>query len=249
MRVLVYAEAVDVATEGAVWYARRIGGGTFTAIHVPGKKTDSGIKARWFDLTEGDPRLTVSAVGSDPTKVVLDTIAAMRDDSDEPITVVLAEQFRKPSLRMAAQSAQFRLKLRLLVEPGIVVADVPAVGSSRRPEGRVPDWLAVRVLADGLDDATRRAVDYAGLLGESDVRAVHIGDRDWADDELGLPVDSEPEQGSLGEAVLAYIRRLTDDPAVRREPHPARAAAREHAPPARPAGARDQAVPALRART
>lgn len=49
-RVLVYAEAVDVAAEGAVWYARRIGGGSFGALHVPGPQTDTGISARWFDL-------------------------------------------------------------------------------------------------------------------------------------------------------------------------------------------------------
>ena len=57
--VLVYVEAVDVAAEGAVWYARRIGGGTFRALHVPGKNTDTGISARWFDLTGGEPRLDV----------------------------------------------------------------------------------------------------------------------------------------------------------------------------------------------
>jgi hypothetical protein len=43
-----------VATEGAVWYARRIGAGSFSAVHVPGKDTDTGIKARWFDLTGGE---------------------------------------------------------------------------------------------------------------------------------------------------------------------------------------------------
>ena len=63
MRVLVYAEAVDVATEGAVWYARRISGGSFSAVHVPGKDTDSGINARWFDLTGGEPRLDVKSEG------------------------------------------------------------------------------------------------------------------------------------------------------------------------------------------
>jgi len=64
-RVLVFAEALDVAAEGAVWYARRIGGGTFEAVHVPGKSTDSGIHARWFDFTGGEPRLvhTVRGVG------------------------------------------------------------------------------------------------------------------------------------------------------------------------------------------
>ena len=145
---------------------------------------------------------------------MLEAIAALRHDSGDIVTVVLPEQFQKRSLLAAAQRAQFRLKLRLLVEPGVVVADVPAVTSDRRPEGRVPERLVVRVLADGPDDATRRAVDYARLLGEGDLRAVHVGDRSWRDDELGLPVDVEPEQDRLGDAVLAYVRRLTDDPAT-----------------------------------
>jgi nucleotide-binding universal stress UspA family protein len=213
-RVLVYAEAVDVAAEGAVWYARLIGAGVFTALHVAGKNTDTGINARWFDLTGGEPRLEILPQGTDATKAVLQHVAELRGRDDDVVTVVLPEQFQKRSLMAAAQRAQFRLKLRLLVEPGVVVADVPTVTSERRPEGKVPEKLHVRVLVDTLDDASRRAVEYASLLGRSDLRGVHFGDRDWSDDDLGLPVDDEPEQGRLGDAVLAYVRRLTADPAA-----------------------------------
>ena len=212
-RVLVYAEAVDVAAEGAVWYARQISGGPFSALHVPGKSTDTGIHARWFDLTGGDPRLDVLPPETDATKAVLDAIARLRVDG-ETVTVVLPEQFRKRSLMAAAQRAQFRLKLRLLVEPGVVVADVPTVTSERRPEGRVPEHLAVRVIAGQLDDATRQAVAYAQGLGVEDLRGVHFGDRAWDEAELGIPVDDEPQDGKLGDAMLAYARRLTDDPTV-----------------------------------
>ena len=212
-RVLVYAEAVDVAAEGAVWYARQISGGPFSALHVPGKSTDTGIHARWFDLTGGDPRLDVLPPETDATKAVLDAIAWLRVDG-ETVTVVLPEQFRKRSLMAAAQRAQFRLKLRLLVEPGVVVADVPTVTSERRPEGRVPEHLAVRVIAGQLDDATRQAVAYAQGLGVEDLRGVHFGERAWDEAELGIPVDDEPQEGRLGDAMLAYARRLTDDPTV-----------------------------------
>jgi len=212
-RVLVYAEAVDVAAEGAVWYARQISGGPFSALHVPGKSTDTGIHARWFDLTGGDPRLDVLPPETDATKAVLDAIARLRVDG-ETVTVVLPEQFRKRSLMAAAQRAQFRLKLRLLVEPGVVVADVPTVTSERRPEGRVPEHLAVRVIAGQLDDATRQAVAYAQGLGVEDLRGVHFGERAWDEAELGIPVDDEPQEGRLGDAMLAYARRLTDDPTV-----------------------------------
>jgi nucleotide-binding universal stress UspA family protein len=212
-RVLVYAEAVDVAAEGAVWYARRIGGGEFRALHVPGPNTDSGISARWFDLTGGEPKLDVHPPGSDAIGEVLEAVASLREQDGDVVTVVLPEQFRKRSLMAAAQRAQFRLKLRLLVEPGVVVADVPAVTSERRPEGKVPRLLAVRVLADASDDATRRAVEYATGLGEEDVRAVHFGDA-TLEGELGLPVDVEPQPSRLGDAILGYVRRHTDDPST-----------------------------------
>jgi nucleotide-binding universal stress UspA family protein len=213
-RVLVYAEAVDVAAEGAAWYARRIGGGTFAALHVPGKGTDTGIRARWFDLTGGEPHLHVLPPGTDATKAVLTEIEALREGEDRIVTVVLPEQFRRRSLMAAAQRDQFRLKLRLMVEPNVVVADVPTVTSERRPEGKAPERLLVRVIAGQLDDATTRAVEYARSLGEPDLRAVHFGERTWEDSELGLSVDDEPQPGRLGDAILTYVRRLTDDPTV-----------------------------------
>jgi nucleotide-binding universal stress UspA family protein len=214
-RVLVYAEAVDVAAEGAVWYARSISQGSFEALHVPGRKTDTGIHARWFDLTCGESRLEILEPGSDPTTAVLEAVARLRDESDDTVvTVVLPEQFQKRSLFAAAQRAQFRLKLRLLVEPRTVVADVPAVASRRRPEGKGPERLAVRVLAGDADDALRQALDYARTLGATDVRAVHFGERDWDAADLDLPVDDEPLGSRLGDSVLDYVRRLTADPAA-----------------------------------
>jgi hypothetical protein len=210
-RVLVYAEALDVAAEGAIWYARRIGGGRFDALHVAGKNTDTGIHARWFDFTGGEPRLDVRPAGTDPQEAVLGEVARLRTEG-AVVTVVLPEQFRKRSLLAAAQRAQFRLKLRLLVEPQVVVADVPAVTSERRPEGHVPERLVVRVITGEPDEATRRAIEYARGLGADDLRAVHFGEREWGDD-LGIPVDDTPLDGRLGDAILAYVRPLTAEPA------------------------------------
>ena len=214
--MLIFAEALDVAAEGAVWYARRIGGGTFEAVHVPSKSTDTGIHARWFDFTGGEPRLDVRPPGSDPMEVVLGKVAELRgNDAGVVVTVVLPEQFRKRSLLAAAQRAQFRLKLRLLTEPGVVVADVPAVTSERRPEGHTPDRLILRVLAGAPDERTKRAIEYAqGLPGVEELRALHFGSRDWEDSELGIPVDDAPLDGRLGDSILAEVRKLTADPAT-----------------------------------
>ncbi len=209
-RVLVYVEAVDVAAEGAVWYASLVAGGAYSALHVPGKNTDTGIRARWFDLTGGDSLLEIRPQGTDPIAAVLEAVERLRAHTEETIvTVVLPERFERRSLLEAAQRAQFRLKLRLLVEPRTVVADVPAVTSRLRPEGQTPQRLLVRVLASSPDAATRRALDYARLLGAGDLRAVHLGERDWGDAELGVAVDDAPRKGRLGESLLAYLRDLT----------------------------------------
>jgi hypothetical protein len=131
------------------------------------------------------------------------------------VTVVLPEQFRKRSLLAAAQRAQFRLKLRLLTEPGVVVADVPAVTSERRPEGHVPDRLILRVLAGAPDARTHRAIEYAqGLPGVDELRALHFGPRDWEGSEVGIPVDDAPLTGRLGDSILTEVRKLTADPAT-----------------------------------
>jgi hypothetical protein len=68
------------------------------------------------------------------------------------------------------------------------------------------------VLAGQLDDAARRAVEYSRLLRTDDLRAVHLGERDWDASELGIPVDDEPLGERLGDSILTYLRRLTDDP-------------------------------------
>jgi nucleotide-binding universal stress UspA family protein len=208
-RVLVFAEALDVAAEGAVWYARRIGHGSFEALHVPGPKTDTGIHARWFDFTGGEPRLDMRPEGTDATAAVLAEVAKLRDGDGTVVTVVLPEQFTKKSLVAAAQRSQFRLKLRLLSEPGVVVADVTAVTSERRPEGHVPEHLVVRVLVKHIDEAARQAVEYAKALGVEDIRVVNVGDEDASG--FGLEVD-KPAGDKLRDRVLGYVRALTADP-------------------------------------
>jgi hypothetical protein len=91
-QVLLYAEAVDVAAEGAVWYARRIGGGAFSALHVPGPRTDTGINARWFDLTGGEPRLEIAPPGTDPTRAVLTAVSGPLAKGADVVTVAIPEQ-------------------------------------------------------------------------------------------------------------------------------------------------------------
>jgi hypothetical protein len=135
---------------------------------------------------------------------------------------VIPEQFRGRSLLRAATRTSFRLKLRLLSEPGTVIADVPVISRSHRPEGVTPRRLAVRVLLSEIHAGSVRALTYAESLGIEDTRAVsfafdpdeadRLADR-WAQTGVTMPLDlSDAPYRDVGTPLLAYIRELTADP-------------------------------------
>ena len=221
---LLWADSIDVATEGALWYARQImHGGEMRALHAPGSHTDTGIRARWWDFAGDSPRLEILRTDEGRTNAVLEEIWRLPRGDTRFVTVVVPEQFRTRSLLSAAGRASFRLKLRLLSEPGVVVADVPAVSPTRSPEGKTPERLVVRILVNGVHGASIRAVNYARALGIEDTRAVMFAfdpeeaqtfQDEWQRAGLGgIPVDmSDAPYRDVGTPLLAYLRDLTDDP-------------------------------------
>jgi hypothetical protein len=222
--VLMWVDSIDVATEGALWYARKVApAGHLRALHVPRRNTDTGIRARWWDLAGDEPRLELPP-GEGCTDRLLEEVWRLPRGDDAFVTVVVPEQFRRPSLLSATGRASFRVKLRLLSEPGVVVADVPTVSSSRVPEGRLPERLAVRVLLAGVHGASLRALNYARALDVEDTRAVTFAfdteegeafAREWRESGVDLPLDlSEAPYRDIGAPLLAYIRELTADPGV-----------------------------------
>jgi len=144
-----------------------------------------------------------------------------RGESDF-VTVVIPEQFRRQSFLSAAGRTSFRLKLRLLSEPGVVVTDVPVVTTKRGPDGHTPKKLVVRVLLANVHAGAMRAISYAETLGVEDVRAVSFavdeGDGarfrgEWERAGLTLPLDlSDAPYRDIGTPLRAYIRELTADP-------------------------------------
>jgi len=222
--VLILTEAVDVAAEGALWYARRVTSGRVRALHVPGRRTDTGVRARWFDLAGGEPRLEVIPPDEGRIDAVLEELWKLPRGEGDFATVVIPEQFRRPSLLAAAGRTSFRLKLRLLSEPGVVVTGVPAVSDARGPEGRTPETLVVRVLVSGLNAASMRAVNYARALGVEDTRAVSFAfdsrearvlQREWAELGVALPLEvTEAPYRDIGEPLMLYLRGITADPSV-----------------------------------
>jgi hypothetical protein len=222
--VLLAVDAIDVATEGALWYSRQILGGchSLRALHAPGRHTDPGIRPRWWGFAGAEPPLEVLPTTEGRLQAILEEVWRLPRGEAGFVTVVIPEQFKRRSLLSAAGRASFRLKLRLLSEPGAVVTDVPAVTSRRGPEGRAPKHLAVRVLLAHVHAGSVRALNYAESLGIEDTRAVSFAIDE--DDETAflreyqqagqtMPIDlSAAPYRDIGTPLLAYIRELTEDP-------------------------------------
>src|SRR6185437_15289411 len=217
--VLLAVDAIDVATEGALWYARQIAPpNAIRALHRPGRHTDSGIRARWFDFAK-QPRLEILPTDEGRVQPLLEEVWSLPRGESDFVTVVVPEQFRRASLLSATGATSFRLKLRLLSEPGVVVTDVPAVSDRRAPEGRTPTKLAVRVLVANVHAGSLRALAYAQSLGVEDTRAVSFAfdadeagriQRDYVAAGLTTPLDlSDAPFRDIGTPLLTYLRSLT----------------------------------------
>ena len=212
---LLLVQARDEASEAALAFARRVSGDGIRALHVPTWSTDPGIRPRWFRQTG----LPLEALDSKAGVVdaVLEQVWRLPRGEADFVTVVVPERFRRRSLlEVARHPHELALKLRLLREPGVVVADVPVVGGM---EERTERPLVGRVLVSGVDAVSMRAANYAGTLQLPDVRAVHfafteeeaVGVRaEWArhGPRVALEVDAAPYR-DLGRPLLAYLRRLT----------------------------------------
>ena len=257
--VLLNVDAIDGATEGALWYAEQIARpGEVRALHVPHRGSDTGIRSRWFDFARGGPRLEVLDASEGATQAILEEVWQIPRGDTEFVTAVVPEQFRRRSLAAAASRRSFWLKLRLNSEPGIVIADVPAVSASITPDGRAPTRLAVRVLVANVHAGSIRAVQYAQSLGVLDTRAVSFAlDPDearsfrseWERAGLGLSLDlSDSPYRDVGNPAPRLPARAHRRPRHGRQRRHARGdRPRLGTAPAQPARALRQAPAALRA--
>jgi amino acid transporter len=222
-KVLLWVESLDVATEGALWYARSIHHeGPIRALLAPGKHTDPGIRPRWWDFAQEEPKLEILETDEGRMQALLEEVWRLPRGESDFVTVVIPEQFKRQSLLSAAGRTSFRIKLRLLSEPGVVVTDVPVVTTRRTVEGHTPKRVVVRVLLANVHAGALRALSYAQSLGAEDVRAVSFafdGENaeqfrgEWQRAGLTLPLDlSDAPYRDIGTPLRAYIRELTADP-------------------------------------
>jgi hypothetical protein len=222
-RVLVYTDAADAAAEGALWYLHTVAHESARAFHVPGHGRDTGIAARWFRLADGRPWLEVlhPQGGDSRIDVVLEQVWGLPRGEADFVTVLLPERFRRASVADAITRSTFRLKLRLLAEPNVVVTDVPVVTEQSTPEGQTPGRLVVRVLVSDVNAASMRAVNYARSLDVEDTRAVFFAPtaadatrvaEQWAGADVAIPLDlTDAPYRDIGDPLLDYLRNLTGD--------------------------------------
>jgi amino acid transporter len=214
---LLLVESIDEATGDALWFAEKTG--AFRAIHVPARGTDPGIKPRWFRFSDESSHLEVLDGSLGVTEAVLEQVWRLPRGESSFVTVVIPELFRRPSLlEVFKHPRALLLKLRLLAEPGVVVADVPALaGADEAP----PERAVVRVLVSGVNASSMRAVNYARTLGIRDTRAVNFSfsaeeaevmRREWAahGPRIPLELDDAPYR-DIGTPLRAYLRDLTED--------------------------------------
>jgi hypothetical protein len=215
---LLVVESIDEAAADALWFARLTSDGGFRAIHVPARGTDSGIKPRWFRFSDEHSHLEVLDGSLGVTEAVLEQVWRQPRGESNFVTVVIPELFRHASLLEAIRRPhQLLLKLRLLSEPGVVVANVPALAGS---SDGAPERAVVRVLVSDVNAASMRAVNYARALGVRDTRAVNFAfsaddgaaiRRAWnaRGSQIPLQIDEAPYR-DIGTPLLSYLRDLTD---------------------------------------
>ena len=216
-RTLLVVEELDQAAERALAFARKIAPDGFRAVHVPRHGTDPGIAPRWFHFAGGEPLLETLDPHGGSVDAVLEQVWRLPRGESDFVTVVVPEQFRRRTLAEEARHPfEFTLKLRLLTEPGVVVADVPTVDES--PDGR---RLAARIFVSGANAASMRALNWAEAVGLPDTRAVSFAfdeteaaemRRKWRAAEARVPLEvlAAPYR-DIGDPLLAYLRELTAD--------------------------------------
>jgi hypothetical protein len=218
--VLLFVERLDPASEEALWYARQIAGDHFHAIHVPGRRTDTGIRTRFRTKTDMHPDLEVLPVEDSRVDAVLDYIWAIPRGEASFVTLITPEYYERPSLAAALmRRTVFSLKWRLLKEPGVVVTDVPLLASDVNGG---PTRAVCRVLVSGAHAASMRAVNYAATLALPQTKALFFAfdadeasrvRREWQSLHMQMPLEiEEAPYRDIGDPLLRYLRTITADP-------------------------------------
>jgi amino acid transporter len=221
-QVVLYVDSADAALREALWYAHEVAGEDFRAVHVPGPRSDPGIRARFRQLTDYRHDLELVEPEDGRVEAVIEYLWALPRGESTFVTTIVPELFKHRSLAAAlARRTELSLKLRLLAEPGVVMTDVPVL-ARRMSDWRPPKRAVGRILVSGAHAATMRAVNYAGTLGLADERAVFFAfeaeeadrvHREWQERRMPIPLEIEEAPfRDLGDPLLRHLRRITAEP-------------------------------------
>jgi hypothetical protein len=224
-RVVLVITEVDAAAAEALGYVRSLRPSDFVAVYAgSGDRTEAELA--WGELAPSGPRLEFLGPG-DPVTAVVRRIRETSRDLDEFVTVVVPELFRKRSILYAIRRPTFRLKLRLLSEPGVVVTDVPVLAEDGLPTGvdgrpLIPERVVALVFVAAAHDASIRAINYARSLNAAETRAVFLATEPeetpdvlerWAAHGIAVQLDVvEAPFRDLGPPLLEEVRRATSVP-------------------------------------
>jgi amino acid transporter len=225
-RVVLVLTDVDAAAAEAFGYIRSFRPASLDVLHV-GTTGMSEAERSWRTVVPHGPDLTFLEA-PDPIGAVIDHVRRVPRRPEDFVTVVIPELFRNRSLTAAVlRPVTFRLKLRLLREPGVVVTDVPVIsddGELVRVDGRplIPERVVALVFVAAPHDATVRAVNYARTLDAEETRAVFLATEPeeapevlggWAARRIGVQLDVvEAPFRDLGPPLLEEVRRVTAEP-------------------------------------
>jgi len=229
--VLVVRE-LDAATAEAVGAVRSIRPTELRVVHpveAPDDDVPFELQERWRRFAGGMPRLERLPRGTGGLLDALRMYIARIDRAPEDfVNVVIPEMVRPSLLRyLLGRTELVRVKAGLLREPDIVVTDVPVViGADGRQARDLRPLIPARTVAlafvSTVNDATKRAVNYAQTLEASETRAIYfeldpdqgseIQER-WVDEGMQVTLDIvEAPFRDLTRPMLEEVRRFTSRP-------------------------------------
>jgi hypothetical protein len=223
---------LDAATAEALGAIRSIRPTELRVVHPLEEGDDDvpfDLQERWRAFSGGIARLEALPLGTESLLDALRNYLGRMDRSPEDfVNVVIPEMVRGSLIRYLLGRTQLvRLKAGLLREPNIVVTDVPIVVSEDEPAPReirplIPARTVALSFVSSVNDATKRALNYAETLEASETRAVYFEldpeeaskiQETWVEERMRIPLDIvEAPFRDLSRPMLEEVRRFTSKP-------------------------------------
>jgi amino acid transporter len=223
---------LDRATAEALGAIRGIRPTELHAVHPVERRGDLvplDLQEAWRTFAGRELRLEPLPVGDGGLLAAMRGHLARIDRAPEDFINVVIPEMVHPSLvrYLLGRTELVRLKAGLLRERNIVVTDVPVVLDEQHPDvAHVRPLIPARTVAltfvSAVNDATKRAVNYAETLEASETRAIYFDldpeqasemQEGWIDGGMRIPLDIvEAPFRDLTGPMLEEVRRFTTRP-------------------------------------